>query len=60
LVDELHHPFPQIQCIGFHAQKPIRLCANVNMKCYKLLVACWLTKLCRICDKVLSCIFIAN
>ena len=34
LVDELHHPFPQIQCIGFHAQKPIRLCANVNMKCY--------------------------
>jgi hypothetical protein len=19
LVDELHHPFPQIQCIGFHA-----------------------------------------
>ena len=34
LVDKLHHPFPQIQCIGFHAQKPIRLCANVNMKCY--------------------------
>ena len=33
-VDEFHHPFPQIQCIGFHAQKPIRLCANVNMKCY--------------------------
>ena len=34
LVDELHHPFPQIQCIGFHAQKTIKLCANVNMKCY--------------------------
>lgn len=34
LVDELHHPFPQIQRIGFHARKPIRLCANVNMKCY--------------------------
>jgi hypothetical protein len=34
LVDKLHHPFPQIQCIGFHAKKPIRLCANVNMKCY--------------------------
>ena len=32
LVDELHHPFPQIQCIGFHAQKPITLCPNVNMK----------------------------
>src|SRR5208282_329977 len=33
LVDELHHPFPQIQRIGFHAQKPVRLCANVNMNC---------------------------
>ena len=35
LVDELHHPFPQIQGIGFHARKPVRLCANVNMKCYR-------------------------
>ena len=34
LVDELHHPFPQIQCIGFHAHKPVMICANVNMKCY--------------------------
>jgi len=32
--DEFHHPFPQIQCIGFHAPEPARLCANVNMKCY--------------------------
>jgi hypothetical protein len=36
LVDKLHHPFPQIQCIGFHALKPIKLCANVNMKYYNL------------------------
>ena len=36
LVDKLHHPFPQIQCIGFHAQKTIKLCANVNMKCYSM------------------------
>lgn len=35
LVDELHHPFQQIQCIGFHTQTPIRLCANVNRKCYR-------------------------
>jgi len=34
-LDELHHPIPQIQCIGFHARKPILICANVNMKCYK-------------------------
>jgi len=40
LVDELHHPFPQIQCIGFHARKLIRLCANVNMKCY-IITAMW-------------------
>lgn len=35
LVDEFHHPFPQIQCIGFQARKPISLCANVNMNCYR-------------------------
>jgi len=34
-LDELHHPIPQIQCIGFHARKPILICANVNMKCYR-------------------------
>jgi hypothetical protein len=33
-VDEFDHPFPQVQCVGFHAHKPIRLCANVNVKCY--------------------------
>jgi len=33
-VDEFDHPFPQIQCIGFHAHKPVTICANVNMKCY--------------------------
>jgi hypothetical protein len=33
-VDEFNHPFPQIQCTGFHAHKPITLCPNVNMKCY--------------------------
>ena len=33
-LDEFHHPFPQVQCIGFHARKLITLCPNVNMKCY--------------------------
>jgi len=32
--DELHHSLPQIQRISFHANKPIPLCANFNMKCY--------------------------
>ena len=32
--DEVHHPFPQVQRICFHALKPITLCPNVNMKCY--------------------------
>src|SRR5208282_3458171 len=40
LVDELHHPFPQIQRIGFHAQKPVRLCANVNMNCSRTTANC--------------------
>ena len=34
-LNEFHHPFPQVQRIGFHALKPITLCPNVNMKCYK-------------------------
>jgi len=34
VVDKFDHPFPQVERIGFHARKPIRLCANVNMKCY--------------------------
>jgi hypothetical protein len=34
LVDEFDHPFTQIKAIGFHAFDLIRLCANVNMKCY--------------------------
>ena len=33
-LDEFHHPFPQVQCISFHAHKPITPCPNVNMKCY--------------------------
>ena len=33
--DEFDHPLPQIQRISFHAHKPIRLRANVNMKCYR-------------------------
>ena len=36
VLDEPDHPLPQIQCIGFHARNPIILCANVNMKCYKM------------------------
>ena len=32
--DEVHHPFPQVQRISFHALKPITLCPNVNMICY--------------------------
>ena len=37
-IDEFHHPFPQVQCISFHARNPIRPCANVNMKCYTALI----------------------
>ena len=33
-VDEFHYPVPQVQCIGFHAHKPITECTNVNVKCY--------------------------
>ena len=32
--DEIHHPLPQIKCIGFHSTQPATLCANVNMKYY--------------------------
>jgi hypothetical protein len=35
-LDELHHPLPQIKCIGFHARHAITLCANVNVKCYSI------------------------
>lgn len=38
-LDEFDHPFPQVQCISFHALKPITLCTNVNMKCYNDLLA---------------------
>ena len=34
-LNEFHHPFPQVQRIGFHAHKPITLCPNVNMKYYR-------------------------
>ena len=33
-LDKSYHPFTQINAIGFHALKPVRLGANVNMKCY--------------------------
>jgi hypothetical protein len=33
-LDEFDHPFPQVQCISFHARKPTTLCPNVNVKCY--------------------------
>src|ERR1700689_3061706 len=33
-LDEFHHPFAQVQCIGFHAHNPITLCPNVNMNCW--------------------------
>ncbi len=33
-LDEFHHPFPQVQRIGFHARKRIRLCVYVNVNCY--------------------------
>lgn len=33
VLDELHHPLPQVQRIGFHAFNPINLCPNVNVKC---------------------------
>lgn len=32
-IEKFDHPFPQAQRIGFHAFKPIRLCANVYMNC---------------------------
>jgi hypothetical protein len=35
-MNEFYDPFPQVQRIGFHARKLIRLCPNVNMKCYSL------------------------
>jgi len=34
-LNEFHHPFPQVQRIGFHARELISLCPNVNMKCYR-------------------------
>ena len=37
--DEFHHPFPQVQCISFHAHKPVTLCPIVNMKFYIVLTA---------------------
>jgi hypothetical protein len=32
--NEFHHPFPQVQRIGFHAPYLVSLCPNVNVKCY--------------------------
>ena len=34
-LNEFDHPFPQVQPIGFHARKPITLCPNVIVKCYR-------------------------
>jgi len=33
-LNEFHHPFPQVQRIGFHALNLISLCPIVYMKCY--------------------------
>ena len=33
-IEEFDHPLPQVQRIGFHGHKSIRLCANVYMNCY--------------------------
>ena len=33
-LNKLYHPFPQDQCICFHARKSITLCPNVNVKRY--------------------------
>ncbi len=33
IIDKLHHPFPQVQRICFHALNPVTLCPNVNVKC---------------------------
>jgi prepilin-type processing-associated H-X9-DG protein len=38
-LNEFHHPFPQVQRIGFHAPYLISLCPNVNMKCYSEMIA---------------------
>jgi hypothetical protein len=35
-LDELNHPLPQIQRIGFHALYPISLCLNVNVNRYNV------------------------
>ena len=35
-LNKFHHPFPQVQRIGFHARKLTSLCPNVNMKCYSI------------------------
>ena len=34
-LDEFHDSLPQVQRISFHARKPITLCPNINVKCYK-------------------------
>jgi len=36
VLDELNHPLPQIQRIGFHALYPISLCLNVNVNRYNV------------------------
>jgi len=36
VLNEFHHPFPQVQCISFHAHNPITLCPNVNMNYYNV------------------------
>ena len=35
-LNEFHHPFPQVQRIGFHARKLVSQRPNVYMKCYRL------------------------
>ena len=34
-LEEVHHPLPQVQRIGFQARKPVSQCPNVNVNCYR-------------------------
>ena len=38
-LDEVHHPFPQVQRISFQARKLTTPCPNANMKCYNFWTA---------------------
>ena len=52
--NEFHHPFPQVQRIGFHARELISLCPNVNVKCYNILFGQQLSRQSRRIEMVVS------